>query len=90
MKFKVLISQEVEVELDETKFDEEFLEEFRKGFYPFYEIEHHVGHLAQLTARGILVTDFSGEFCEGYGYIDDFGIKTKVNYTDIDEVKEVK
>jgi hypothetical protein len=68
-KFKASVMIDVEIELDETKFDEAFMAEFRQSFYPFYDINDHVEHLAQLQARGLL--DF---FTEGYGEIKDMGI----------------
>lgn len=74
MKFQVEVTQTVEVELDETKFNEAFLSEFRESFYPFTTIGEHVEHLAQLYARGY---EFD-TFVEGYGEISEFGIIRKV------------
>lgn len=74
MKFTVAVTQIVEVELDETKFDEAFMAEFRESFYPFWEIEDHAEHIAQLEARGLL----SEEFTEGYGPLKDMGIVADV------------
>lgn len=64
------ISFEVSVEIDETKFDEAFMAEFRKSFFQFDTVQEHVEHIAQLEARGLLQ-----DFTEGYGPIKDFGIK---------------
>lgn len=76
VKFTVEVSQLVEVEIDETKFDVAFMKEFRESFFPFYSLRAHAGHLAQLHARGISVLDgFSPEFIEGYGPQDEMGIK---------------
>ena len=71
-KFLATVSIDVCVEIDEAKFTEAFMAEFRQSFYPFTTVEHHVRHLAQLEARGLLdlVT-------EGYGEISDFGIKAR-------------
>ena len=71
-KHKAIVSIEVEVEIDDSKFDEAFMAEFRESFYPFYEIERHVEHIAQLEARGML-----DDFTEGYGPIKDMGIKAR-------------
>lgn len=71
-KYTVELSFEVEVEIDPSKFDEAFLAEFRDSFYQFYTVERHVEHIAQLEARGLLE-----DFTEGYGPIDDFGIKAR-------------
>lgn len=74
------VIQTVEVEIDETKFTEDFLSSFREDFYQFKNIEAHVKHLAQLNARGI-----DRDFIEGYGPAQDFGIK----FTAIDQDEEI-
>ena len=61
----------VEVTVDETKFDETFMREFRAVMYPFKTLDQHIEHLGQLFARGI-VDNFS--FIEGYGPAKDMGI----------------
>lgn len=71
--YTVEVTQTVTVTLDETKFDEPFMEEFRRHFYGFDTIEEHVEHLAQLEARG-LVGDYK-PFVEGYGRLDEMGVK---------------
>lgn len=74
MKKHVTVSQQVEVEIDETKFTPEFLAEFRSSFYQFDTVDEHVGHLAQLYARG-LIADFGDPFIEGYGHQSEMGIR---------------
>jgi len=59
------VIQTVEVTVNEAAFTPEFMQEFRKDFYPFDNINEHRRHLAQLYARGI-VDEFS-DFIEGYG-----------------------
>lgn len=71
-KHKAIVSIEVEVEIDDAMFTETFMEEFRESFYPFYDIERHIEHIAQLEARGLLE-----DFTEGYGPIKDMGIKAR-------------
>lgn len=83
-KFKTTLTFEVDVEIDETKFDETFLSEFRASFYPFYDIKDHVEHIAQLTARGLL-----DDFTEGYGPIDDMGISARTVDWTVDDVTAV-
>ena len=73
MKRTVRVIQEVEVEVDESKFTPEFMEMFRGVFFNFDTIEQHIEHLAQLEARSIY-----GEFVEGYGNRSEFGISMKV------------
>lgn len=85
--FKVIVTQTVTVKLDETKFDEDFMSEFRASFYPFYEIEDHAKHIAQLEARGVISLQFDkSEFIEGYGPADKMGITASIddNETEIE------
>ena len=89
MRFGFQVTQTITVDLDERKFTEEFMEEFRQSFYPFYEIEEHAEHIAQLQARGIVDLEGWGSdsvFVEGYGPVGEFGIKTKVGALDIYQV----
>lgn len=87
-KFKVIVEQEVTVELDETKFDDAFMQEFRESFYSFFEISDHVEHIAQLQARGVIDADsYSGEFIEGYGPSKDMGIKANASVVNIQIVE---
>jgi hypothetical protein len=74
IKKRVFVSQEVEVEVDETKFDEAFMQEFRESFYNFHTLDEHIEHLAQLMGRG-LATGYSDDFIEGYGRAKDMGIR---------------
>lgn len=64
-KFKCRVTRvdEYEIEIDEEKINEEWMETFRSYMYKFHDYEEHAEHLAQLRAR-------VGEgFYEGYGYI---------------------
>ncbi len=70
MRYRAKVVFNVEIELDESKFDEAFMSEFRKHYYDFDEFKDHVEHLAQLEARDLLVG-----FVEGYGPIESMGIK---------------
>ncbi|MEW9304739.1 hypothetical protein [Labrys neptuniae] len=83
MKFRIEVCQTVEVELDEAKFTPAFMEEFRKSFFPFFEIGEHAEHIAQLVARGVIDTSPS-YFIEGYGPAKDMGIKAEITGTEID------
>jgi len=71
--FYATVNHEIHVDLDESKFTESFMEEFRRNFYDFQTIEDHAKHLAQLYTRG-LVSSMS-DFIEGYGNPNDMGIK---------------
>lgn len=81
MKFKVIVEQEVEVELDETKFTDEFMKEFSK-YICDYDLEQHAEHIAWLVASGRIDISLIPEFIEGYGMSDEMGIKASVNWTD--------
>jgi hypothetical protein len=66
MKKTVTITQEVEIEIDETKFTKEFMSEFRDSFYNFKTLDDHIKHLAQLSARGCIGS--WGDVPEGYDH----------------------
>lgn len=74
MKRLVEVTFYVDVEMDETKFTPEFMEEFRKYFFPFDCLDDHACHIAQLAAREVL----DEKFTEGYGPLKDMGIKANV------------
>lgn len=80
VKKTVAVTQYVEVEVDEKKFDDKFINEFARQFYALENIDDHARHLAQLFARGLY--DETSDFIEGYGPPKDMGIK--VTITDID------
>lgn len=80
--FQVLLETQVEVEIDETKFDEKFLKEFSEVYYNFITtIDDHLEHLAQLYVRG-LADNYS--FIEGYGDTSDMGIRFHTNSEDFE------
>jgi len=72
MEKTVLVTQSIKVTVDESKFDDTFMEEFRESFYPFTTINEHIEHLGQLYARGMAGNT---SFIEGYGPAKDMGIK---------------
>lgn len=71
---QIEVTQVIEVTIDESKFDEEFMAEFDAHFFPGYDLNDHFKHLAQLFARGICDGDFDN-FIEGYGVATDMGIR---------------
>jgi len=80
----VHVSQLVQVELDASKFDEAFMQEFRESFFNFDTIEEHAEHIAQLQARGVIDIEGVPEFVEGYGPSDEMGIKARVIDTEVE------
>ncbi len=84
-KFKVIVTQEVEVTLDAESFDDAFIAEFTDTQYPYFDLEDHAKHIAQLRARGVF-DGYASVFVEGYGVAGEMGIAAKV--TDIFEEVE--
>lgn len=85
--FDIEVTQLVRVTLDETKFDDAFMSEFREDFYPFFTVSDHAEHIGQLVARSICEpTKYSSEFIEGYGESREMGISAEVIETDIADV----
>ena len=75
--------KEYEVEIDESKFDEEFLNEYNGLITNVPNAEFHMFNLAELAALGI-VDDLYDDFIEGYGRMSDMGIKITELTCDID------
>lgn len=69
---QVAVTTVIEVTVDETKFDEAFMTEFRQQMYHFTSLDAHMEHLAQMHARGLYDDT---DFIEGYGRAKDMGIK---------------
>lgn len=95
-KFSVNVTQTIEVTLDESKFTEERMEEFRKSFYPFFSIQEHAEHIGQMIVRGVTGGHFDHtaggvDFIEGYGEPAAEGISVdRWDYFDCDtEVEEI-
>lgn len=86
-KFEVTVARTVHVEIDETKFTEEFLKEFNNYISSSIEdIDGHIEHLALAFAAGRVDND---QFIEGYGPTKDFGIKFKEIGDEVDWVVEI-
>lgn len=87
-KFEVEVTRYVRVEVDETKFTEEFMKEFRKYIDSSVEtIEEHIEHLGWLYAAGHIDNN---EFIEGYGEAKEMGIKfSEQGFGDDIDIKEV-
>ena len=74
MKKTVCFKTYVEVEIEESKFDETFMKDFRAMFFDFYTLEDHIKHLAQLYFKDGYT---NSDFIEGYGQAENMGIKFK-------------
>jgi hypothetical protein len=86
----VLVKQTVKVELDETKFTPEFLEEFAAHFFDYECVEQHAEHIGQLAAREVYAFNRHRptEFVEGYGEIGKFGITAEVINTELEHATD--
>lgn len=73
MKKEIEVTQSVGVTVRDDFFTPEFMEEFRRQFYPFETVDEHFEYLGQLFARG-LVSNFT-KFIEGYGDVKAAGIE---------------
>ena len=86
----VTVVHTIDIEIDESKFTEEFMEEFRGYFYPFFDLEYHIEHIGQLQARGVIDLEFNPkEFIEGYGPANEMGIKLIRTAVEVDDVSYV-
>ena len=88
-KYLVTVTHEVEVEIDKTKFDNQFMQEFSDSFYNFGEFGElcdHIEHLGQLQACGIYDMSCGNPFIEGYGRAKDMGITARIIDTHKDSV----
>lgn len=73
------VNRTVNVELKQDAFTHDFMKDFRKDFYPFFTLDEHAQHIAQLVAREV-IDEIEGrrgaeQFVEGYGPIGEF-VKT--------------
>lgn len=86
-RYYLTVSTDVEVMVDETKFDAEFQKEFGEAIDPSIKtVEQHVRFLAEH------LTGFSGsDFIEGYGPAEDMGIKVTIGSSgaDIDSMEQL-
>lgn len=70
MKYRVTVTQTVDVNIPKRAMTEKFMKEFREYMYALHSAEQHAGHLGQLACRG-----FSMGFVEGYGELEKMGIE---------------
>lgn len=73
-RYQVTARTEFQVEVDETKFTEDFFAEFSSVMWHMDTVEEAVEHLADLFARG-MIRGGEDEFIEGYGPAREMGIR---------------
>ena len=80
-RFHATVTQEIIIDIDESKFDDQFLKEFKECMYNFNTVEEHVEHIAQYFAR------FHDEDPEGYLNLEEemFKCSGEVLGVDIEE-----
>lgn len=76
-----IVTRQVFVTVDESKFTPEFMEEYRAYFFPWQTIDNHREHLAELYGRGV-IDGSPSEFIEGYGPASDMGITFRHGFTE--------
>lgn len=78
-RYQVAVHTDFKVEVDETKFTEDFFAEFSKSFFFMDSVGEAVEHLADLFARGMIRGE-ENEFIEGYGPANEMGIRFIVSH----------
>ena len=81
----VVVTQHVEVTVDESKFTSKFTSEFGEYYFKLDSIGAHIRHLGQGYARGLWDND---SFIEGYGSAKEFGISFSL--VDVDTETETE
>jgi len=67
-KYEVLAYKTIEVEIDESKFTESFLEEYDQNFYDLNKsLDKHMESIAKMTFHGNVSEFDENNFIEGYG-----------------------
>lgn len=80
-------TKEVQVTIDETKFDAEFFRQFDESmFYVGEDLDEHMQNLAEKYVNGD-AQGWEDDFLEGYGPLKDMGVKFKELSSDT-EIRE--
>jgi hypothetical protein len=58
---EVTVRSKFKIQIDENVYNEKSMEEWRKFFFDFHDLEEHAAHIAQHKAR------HNDRFIEGYG-----------------------
>ena len=87
--YYVTLEYVVDVEVDETKFTDQFMEEYSISITKRTTIDEHMQNLAIMYARGLIdYYPFPDAFIEGYGKMSEMGIKLDLEFRDT-EVREI-
>lgn len=87
--FTVVLTQTIQVTLDETKFTDDFCAEFNTSIRPFDSLREHAAHLAWVHGTGLQdLSTYPGqrifEFVEGYGPVNEMGISATTTDVETD------
>lgn len=83
----IIVTKEVQVTIDETKFDAEFCRQFDESiFFVGDDLDEHMQNLAEKYVNGD-AQGWDDDFLEGYGLLKDMGVKFEEIITDT-EIKE--
>lgn len=85
-KHTILVAQYIEVTVDESKFTPEFIANFNQHFHHCPTVEDHMKHIATSFARGIVTSP--SQFLEGYGLLNEYGVKLKRQHSDAELVED--
>lgn len=85
-KFTIEVTQMVEIELDETKFDDAFMAEYAGYITALDTIKEHAENLAWVHATGREDLESHNCFIDGYGPAKDMGIKARVIDTETEVI----
>lgn len=83
----IIVTKEVQVTVDETKFDAEFFRQFDESmFHVGEDLDEHMKNLAEKYVNGD-AQGWEDDFLEGYGPLKDMGVKFRElrTATEIDE-----
>ena len=80
----IQVTQTIEVTVDETKFTDEFMREYREYFYDFDDIDDHLRFLASQEAQGFV--SHGSAFIEGYGPMNEMGISFNTTSLETDVI----
>lgn len=85
-RYKCVVTRREEyiIELDDSKLNQEWMQEFKEVFYDFDDLEEHAEHIAKERAR------FGDSFLEGYGIPMVNGKSTCFDKTEVNENINIK
>lgn len=91
MKYEVDVMVTVVVEIDETIFTKDRMDDFNHSMWNLeYDIEEHAKNIAHLQATGLYDFKDKNSCIEGYGDISTSGISAYVSGDDIHSIDKIE